>query len=233
MTLEIHKAATKAFDSKVQAVKDAQDAIKAKATEIVEEMVKEWEAKGGCKRCNGTGRMLTWWTMDGAGYDEHGPCTDCNATGGTAGPHPYLGEVRSWGHDSVNFEAIAYRHNPSAFTDLYKAQEAAEAATVGQRSPGDIAKRDIVIVVKGRKVKPGTVGVAVGFSTNQWGTKVGLITGAGMAWVALENCERFDACDTETRKDLMIMWIDSDSKFRASKGLRVPSNKEYSEMCGL
>lgn len=45
----------------------------------------EFVSKGGCKRCSGWGRVLTWSTLDGSGYDEFGVCPEPTCTASTVG----------------------------------------------------------------------------------------------------------------------------------------------------
>lgn len=53
-------------------------------------------AAGGCAECNGTGRVLTWATLDSCAYDEFDLCPECDGSGpvNPAGYAPGTGSNR-------------------------------------------------------------------------------------------------------------------------------------------
>lgn len=235
MDLETHKAARALLnDARLAAHKALADAV----AEVVTAAIAAWNATGGCARCHGSGAVITWSTLDGEGYDEHGPCPDCRTNEGrtaaaqAAGLHPQVGgPLGSRGANRVADLWAAEARAPERITPLRLAADEAERAARLDRAP--LEKGQILIVVKGRKVPVGAVGIVVGFSANDFGRKVGLLTGSGVLWTADSNVEPVLGLDPQSATDLKILWIDSDRKFRASRRLAVPSHAEYCARMGL
>lgn len=196
-------------------------AMKSKATELVNGLISDWEKAGGCKNCNGFESVLTWATLDGEGYDEFGICPKCTEQSKKAGTKPgHLSRSGSRGGHVVQDIELAKQKFSEIMKPLVEAFGDADhnySICIGDR----IKKEDYVIVTKGRKVPVGTHGVVVGFSSNQWGEKVGVIDGAGkMHWTAIGNVERCLGMDGETKRPAFEEYIKSNNSFRKSKGLK-------------
>jgi hypothetical protein len=111
----------------------------------------------------------------------------------------------------------------------------------GGRSYDDLARLDIAIVVRGRKVKPGVMGVVCGVASHPgFGYRapervnVGMVTAQGMIWVSINNVERYaGSLTTEERDDMMVAWIANDRAFRASTGRPATTDEAYAQLCRL
>ncbi len=57
--------------------------VEAQRSKFVESLHYKWVENGGCKKCNGEGRILTWWTLDGPSWNEYGTCPEQGCTGET------------------------------------------------------------------------------------------------------------------------------------------------------
>lgn len=186
---------------------------------LVNKLVAEWEAAGGCKTCNGTCSVLTWATLDGGGYDEHGTCPDCTETSKTVGMKPTVfGPHRSaYRYTYTNLEVAKERFTQE--TNAVCAQYADAKVNHDKYIANALVKGDYVIVLKGRKVPIGFHGVIVGVTYGQWGTKVGIIDRNGkVEWTAVTNVERCLGMDGATKRPAIEAWVKSNNDYAAKKG---------------
>lgn len=89
MTNEMSQAETEIRE----ATKNRDNAYEAKSNYLKACKVKrneEFIANGGCKTCDGSGRILTWSTLDGPSWNEYGPCDNPACTAKTIGANPSL-----------------------------------------------------------------------------------------------------------------------------------------------
>lgn len=222
--MEMKRILTTQLEYATKAMNDTADLL-------VNKLVADWEAAGGCQRCNGTGRILTWATLDGGSYDEHGPCPECTEKSKTVGMKPTVFDA----------QRSCYRYTYSNLEVAQKLFTQEMNAVCGQyadaKSNHDkyiakgLEKGDYVIVVKGRKVPIGHHGVVVGISHGQWGAKVGIIDRNGkMEWTAITNVERALGMDVATKKPAMEEWVKSNNEYAAKKGYK-PKHYDVEALC--
>lgn len=186
-----------------------------------------WDAAGGCKRCRGYREVLTWWTLDGPGWDEHGPCPNCTGANVRGWPEPEIrpGASRpsssSGVRDSAGFEWLAYQ-DPD-FSEWARANWAAET----ERQRFALDKGAIAIVVKGRKVPVGLIAPVVAVKDGNYGPRVGLLVAAhvegavnGLLWTALDNVELARGLPNDLSAAMMIAYEQNRESYFRSKGLR-------------
>lgn len=125
-----------------------------------------WLAAGGCEECGGTGRVVTWDTMDGSGYTEYGRCPKMTAEHDCTkqGTDPEGVTQGIW--RSREALPLDERHGvtlPAAFAERRDRLDAliarAQARLDSVRAAERPEKGKVVQVVKGRKVPRGTVGI--------------------------------------------------------------------------
>lgn len=51
--------------------------LRLKQEQFFEELIKKWSESGGCSECNGTGKILTFFTLDGPSWNEYRECDKC------------------------------------------------------------------------------------------------------------------------------------------------------------
>lgn len=146
-----------------RAARDRVDALNSELLQLTNAIrsaaVAEW-AKTGCPKCTGRGWVVTWDTMDSMSgcYAEYGSCPnpECNAP--ETGPSPdgiskydRLRGIKDTLQDLPAYKAVIVPMR-ARLTSLTQLMKAAERRCV-------VKKGSKVVAVKGRKVKPGTVGV--------------------------------------------------------------------------
>ena len=67
----------------VKEISEKLAARKADHLKFRQELHNKWVENGGCNKCNGEGRILTWWTLDGPSWNEYGPCPNPECTNET------------------------------------------------------------------------------------------------------------------------------------------------------
>lgn len=199
---------------------DANRAVSDLGNQIAEREVSAWESKGGCKKCLGTERVLTWSTLDSEGYDEFGPCQDCTDATRAAGKHPLCYAPRGSRSSGVT-SSVEY-----AKSNFYKEMEevlvAAGIANENFRTciSNELHRGDYIIVVKGRKVPVGNHGMVIAIVGGSYGPRVGFIDGTGtVVWIAAANVERCLGMDGETKRPAIEAFIKNDNDYRKSKRL--------------
>lgn len=184
---------------------------------ITETARAEWAASGGCLRCNGTGQVLTWSTMDSASYDEHGPCQECTPESRKlTGTNPKVsGPSRSNYSERLDNLQVALEIEPATVNFLLgETKEVENELNVTKK----IDKLNYVVVFKGRKVPVGTHGVVVAFKVSQWGTKVCIIDGEGVKhWTDNKNVEGMLTEEPSIKIPAIERFINGDNEFRKSK----------------
>lgn len=175
----------------------------------------EWD-RTGCPKCKGRGWVVTWDTLDcmQGSYAEYGKCPnpECNAS--ETGPRPGCLDKydRNRGTRDTLRELPAYK----AVVEPLKARESVLASQVRElEDKCRVRKGSKVVAVKGRKVKPGTVGVVAFVHDNG-----GVLIKAESEW------ERRDADGQWTNPDnleviehLPVRYTGS-AKRRARRGIR-------------
>jgi hypothetical protein len=217
--LQAHKE-MKRFVS--EAYHNAIDALGAKVDEIYSNIRQAWINNGGCVTCNGTGTILTWSTLDGSGYDEHGKCPNCTEESKAVGASPLVyGPARSNGAHIISKNTVVKNLASDKVADLLQNADIATANyNLCCRKPSN--RGDYVIVTKGRKVVIGTHGAIVGFSQNAYGFKAGFIDGnSTVHWTAISNLELCLGMDGATKKSALEAYIANDNSYRAKKGLKL------------
>ena len=188
----------------------AYTALTEKCKEIAERLENNWLANGGCKRCNGYEVVLTWCTMDGASYDEHGSCPDCTPSSRDAGTNPRHQSASSSNGSNRRGDVNVARKYASEETDeLYTRYHELKYAYDMTPKKEHIRRGSIVIVTKGRKVPVGTYGIVVGTKTwsprNYYGTttSIGILTPDGsVVWGYLDNVEILHVLPNKEREQL-------------------------------
>lgn len=143
----------------------------------------DFYTRGGCPKCDGTGHVLTWSTMDGDCYDEFSRCGCLPEAlvklGRGYKPGKYGGNKDVF--TDYPYAAVARAILTEKMTPLNeKRAELSEVLTV---------KRGAVVeVVRGRKVPKGTKGVVIWIGDGRFGTRVGVKDDAETVhWTALSN----------------------------------------------
>jgi len=180
-----HRAAFAAIEA---AYNDASRALVGAATEITKAAVEAWKAEGGCERCGGFQQVLTWSTMDSAGFDEHGPCT---APGCAYKPRPDWSQP--WRSNHTHELGVIYaarKINPEYVEPLEQAAKNAEEAYIeagGNIHAGfrqhqrGLFRGDVVIVTKGVKVPVGVIGHVVAIKEGAYGPRCGILDSSNFA----------------------------------------------------
>lgn len=195
------------------------------ANAFANDLITNWEKAGGCTKCEGTQRVLTWSTpSDGSSYDEFGSCPDCTDISRKAGKKPGVWGPRGTGsRNGLSNLELAKQEFPLGMKDVVEQYEIAKANHF-DCVERQLDKQDYIIVLKGRKVPVGDHGVVVGFSHNQWGSKVGFVNAEGKTqWTAVGNVERCLGMDGATKRGAIEAYVKSTNEYRKSKGLQ-PSN---------
>lgn len=201
---------------------DACNALSEKATKLYSNDMDIWEARGGCKACHGTSTVLTWSTLDGSSYDEFGLCKAEGCTAKTVGMAPGIHSPQGsgWnrgGETPVDYAKRVYAEEMALFVTAYETAKSNHYECIGR----ELYKQDYIIVLKGRKIPVGEHGVVVGFSNNQWGSKVGFCNAQGtIQWTAISNVARCLGMDGETKKPAIEAYIKSTNEYRKAKGYR-------------
>ena len=164
------------------AVATAHKALAAARSALVEQLAAAWTAAGGCAACNGFGRVLTWFTLDGPGYDEFGSClAGAACTAQRLGPKPGAFAPGSRGGRFQPFEH-------ESLEPLATTLRAAQCAVAEYDEAHRVAKGRTVEVFKGRKVAVGTIGVCIWHGQGNYGWRVGVKDAAGTVhWTAESN----------------------------------------------
>jgi hypothetical protein len=169
---------------------------------VTDTQVAAWLAKGGCDKCNGHERVMTWSTLDGPGWTEYGPCTACTPQSKLAGKRPASAWSGNGYRDSVagflsveeimdmpNYRSLGVLLNTY---DFHLAMLKAEIAEENERLTVGRGKQ--VVVVRGRKVPKGTTGECFWVGEDRFGgLRIGFTDAAGTThWTAKSNVEVVD-----------------------------------------
>lgn len=197
--------------------------IKEEAEEVADKDHQRWINAGGCTRCNGWGTVIRWSTLDGAGFDEHEPC-GCPAS--RAGPNPLTAYHNS--SNNLNFRSkVTYgiENGPDSLRSKFWVKEGLVA--LQECKP---VRESTVIVVKGRKVEPGTIGTVVSIVDSQYGpTMLIAVADSQPLWVSAQNTEVLlvRAC-TENENDNLVeakraaceAFIKNQTEYYKNKGIK-------------
>jgi hypothetical protein len=201
---------------------------------LVGNLVKAWEDKGGCKACNGLGRVLTWSTLDGESYDEFGPCTACTDATRAVGAHPLACAPR--GSRSTGMRGVLVVAMEVFTQEMNAVSEQYNDARINREKciTNEIVRGDYIIVVKGRKIPTGNHGMVVAVTHGSYGPRVGFIDGAGqLTWIALTNVERCLGMDGAARSPAIEAFIKNDNDYRTSKKLPLKKHDAVAMMMAM
>lgn len=160
------------------------------------ELVAEWKAKGGCEKCHGWGRVVTWSTLDGPGWTEYGPCQDCTDVSKLAGHEPgsrWVGGYSAANSGLVNSDELlaAGKRFEAALANTYSGHlEALRNEIEAEEYACAVDRGKTVVVVKGRKVPLGTTGECFWIGPNRFGSgdRIGIRTEQDETfWTAASN----------------------------------------------
>lgn len=193
--------------------------------------VEAWESKGGCKKCEGNGRVLTWSTLDGSGYDEFGPCQECTDASREVGRKPAVWSARgsAGGHSqsTLDYAKEHYSLGMASVVETYEIAKSNHFQCIEQA----IQRQDYIIVVKGRKVPVGSHGMVVAVVGGDYGPRVGMIDGNGtVVWVAQSNVERCLGMDGSTKNGAIEAYIKNDNDYRRKKNLPLKNHDAVAMM---
>jgi len=154
----------------------------------------EFVAKGGCTTCDGFGKVLTWSTLDGPGWDEFGDCPNPNCTAKTVGVDVTCGHPGSRGYH-VNPENFPVTAEDKALWEMERYSiECAEKSLDDMREKWIPRKGKIVECIRTSKgCDKGDKGKVFweGIKENQFGTthKVGFHNQDGVeCWTTVNSC---------------------------------------------
>lgn len=137
---------------------------------------------GGCPRCRGEKRIVTWSTLDYSGSEEYGPCPEMNNYNHEL--QPYM--VSSGGIPEMDTTNM-----------LRNTLKVLRLALGKMDNLSTVSKGKTVVVNRGRKVPIGTTGTVVGFvQAKSYGyhhrpnDRVGIKDDAGeVHWTSVDNVD--------------------------------------------
>jgi|SRR5579859_4805352 len=165
-------------------------------TELTEARRAEWSRAGGCEVCRGWGETLSWWTLDGSGWDERKPCTNPACTAKTVGTDPTSTEPSSRQNNRSLAQECPSRMAKTAeeqrnYAALAGMVEAARAKIEAIRAMYEVRVGSEVVVCRGKKIAIGTRGCVFWIGSDRWGKgRIGMTGADGQThWTAASNVE--------------------------------------------
>lgn len=174
-----------------------------------------WLMEGGCNRCGGSGRVVTWSTLDGPSWTEYGPCpghvvgdvvvtnawyfrVECDVDRWLSGPYADRVAVRDDGDVVVvadipcTASTIGEPAKACAPQDMHDAVDDLRVALERATEQWSAKLGAYIVVARGRKVPQGTEGYVVHRSDGEWGIRVGIaptIDGRAVHYTSVDNVD--------------------------------------------
>jgi hypothetical protein len=155
----------------------------------------EFLAQGGCQSCHGHGVVLTWWTLDGSGYDERGDCPNPSCSAKLTGPDPTVPYPSSrMGVSTSNVGLLRGNEEQAEFERLYACVESAKVALDNASEDWTPRKGKMIEVIRTSKgADSGDKGIVfwegMSYFRNVETHKIGFKTADGIVcWTTEKSC---------------------------------------------